>query len=45
MGVNFLIKRIIFEKLSVFRNGELVPLNEYEIKQIAGRAGRYVFFV
>jgi len=41
MGVNLKIRRIIF--LTLVRrgsNGELVQIDENEIKQIAGRAGR-----
>ncbi|EDU42082.1 Superfamily II helicase [Pyrenophora tritici-repentis] len=41
MGLNLAIKRVIFET-TVKNNGEqLVPLQISEIKQIAGRAGRY----
>lgn len=41
MGLNLSIKRIIFES-TVKNNGTmLVPLQVSEIKQIAGRAGRY----
>jgi len=41
MGLNLAIKRVIFET-TVKNNGEkIVPLQISEIKQIAGRAGRY----
>lgn len=41
MGLNLSIKRVIFET-TMKNNGErLVPLQISEVKQIAGRAGRY----
>lgn len=40
MGVNFLIKRVIFQTLMRRRNDERVQIDDYEIRQIAGRAGR-----
>lgn len=42
MGVNLKIRRIIFQTLMrMGSNGEMQQIDEYEIKQIAGRAGRY----
>ncbi|KAI9667521.1 MAG: RNA helicase [Bathelium mastoideum] len=43
MGLNLSIKRIIFETTSKKRGGgsTLAPLTVAEVKQIAGRAGRY----
>ncbi|KAK0546592.1 RNA helicase [Tilletia horrida] len=41
MGLNLKIKRIIFETCTKFVGGETVPLSTSQIKQIAGRAGRY----
>lgn len=41
MGLNLSIKRIIFETCMKNNGQEIVPLQVSEIKQIAGRAGRY----
>ncbi|KAJ3337864.1 hypothetical protein HDU83_008488, partial [Entophlyctis luteolus] len=41
MGLNLNIRRIIFESLSKFNGTETVPLTVSQIKQIAGRAGRF----
>lgn len=41
MGMNLPIKRIIFSTLSKFINSKEYIISESEIKQIAGRAGRY----
>ncbi|WWC62299.1 uncharacterized protein I303_104895 [Kwoniella dejecticola CBS 10117] len=41
MGLNLKIKRMIFESLSKFNGKTEVPLALTQIKQIAGRAGRY----
>lgn len=41
MGMNLPIKRIVFSTLSKFINSKEHPITESEIKQIAGRAGRY----
>ncbi|KAI0713687.1 P-loop containing nucleoside triphosphate hydrolase protein [Earliella scabrosa] len=41
MGLNLKIKRVIFETVSKFDGGSLRPLSVSQIKQIAGRAGRY----
>nr|XP_031859652.1 uncharacterized protein CI109_004927 [Kwoniella shandongensis]KAA5526724.1 hypothetical protein CI109_004927 [Kwoniella shandongensis] len=41
MGLNLKIKRMIFETLSKFNGKTEVPLALTQIKQIAGRAGRY----
>ncbi|WVQ72915.1 hypothetical protein IAR50_002477 [Cryptococcus sp. DSM 104548] len=41
MGLNLKIKRIIFEALSKFNGKEEVPLSLMQVKQIAGRAGRF----
>ena len=41
MGLNLHIKRIIFyETVRMDHSGERVILEDYEIQQIAGRAGR-----
>ncbi|MEX1100257.1 MAG: helicase-related protein, partial [Bacteriovoracaceae bacterium] len=44
MGMNLPIKRIIFSTLSKFFNSKEHPITESEIKQIAGRAGRFKRF-
>ena len=44
MGMNLPIKRIVFSTLSKFINSKEYPISESEIKQIAGRAGRYKRF-
>lgn len=41
MGLNLNIDRIIFTTDKKFNGKEMVPLSHSEIKQIAGRAGRY----
>ncbi|WRT67588.1 uncharacterized protein IL334_004560 [Kwoniella shivajii] len=41
MGLNLKIKRMIFESLSKYNGKTEVPLALTQIKQIAGRAGRY----
>lgn len=41
MGLNLRIKRIIFDSLHKWNGSEEVPLSVSQIKQIAGRAGRY----
>ncbi len=44
MGMNLPVKRIVFSALSKFINDRENPLTYSEIKQIAGRAGRYKRF-
>ncbi|PIL22347.1 hypothetical protein GSI_15035 [Ganoderma sinense ZZ0214-1] len=41
MGLNLKIKRVIFETVSKFEGRALRPLSASQIKQIAGRAGRF----
>jgi ATP-dependent RNA helicase SUPV3L1/SUV3 len=41
MGMNLPVKRIIFSAVAKFINSKEYPLSPSEIKQIAGRAGRY----
>lgn len=41
MGLNLKIKRIIFESCAKFNGAESVALSASQIKQIAGRAGRF----
>lgn len=41
MGLNLKIQRVIFDTLSKWNGSERVPLSLSQIKQIAGRAGRY----
>lgn len=41
MGLNLRIKRIIFETLRKYDGTKEVPLSDSQVKQIAGRAGRY----
>lgn len=41
MGLNLNIKRIIFSTIHKFDGTKTRPLTKLEIKQIAGRAGRY----
>ncbi|KAF3003514.1 RNA helicase [Curvularia kusanoi] len=41
MGLNLAIKRVIFESTMKSNGSTLVPLQISDIKQIAGRAGRY----
>ncbi|KAF2708913.1 P-loop containing nucleoside triphosphate hydrolase protein [Pleomassaria siparia CBS 279.74] len=41
MGLNLSIKRVIFESIVKNNGASLVPLQVSEVKQIAGRAGRY----
>lgn len=44
MGMNLPVKRIVFSTLSKFINSKEYPITNSEIKQIAGRAGRYQRF-
>lgn len=44
MGMNLPIKRIVFSTLSKYINNTEHPITESEIKQIAGRAGRFKRF-
>jgi ATP-dependent RNA helicase SUPV3L1/SUV3 len=44
MGMNLPVKRIVFSALSKFINDKENPLTSSEIKQIAGRAGRFKRF-
>ena len=41
MGMNLPIKRVIFTTLSKFIDSTEIPISNSEIRQIAGRAGRY----
>ncbi|WFD31578.1 RNA helicase [Malassezia sp. CBS 17886] len=41
MGLNLKVKRIIFDRLAKWNGERLVALSVSQIKQIAGRAGRY----
>ncbi|CCE83433.1 Piso0_004008 [Millerozyma farinosa CBS 7064] len=41
MGLNLKIKRIVFFATKKFNGSETIPLTISEVKQIAGRAGRY----
>lgn len=41
MGLNLAIKRVIFQKTEKFDGGATRQLYPHEVKQIAGRAGRY----
>jgi len=41
MGMNLPVKRIVFSALSKFVDNKELPLTYSEIKQIAGRAGRF----
>ena len=41
MGMNLPIKRVIFTTLSKFIDSKEIPISNSEIRQIAGRAGRY----
>lgn len=41
MGLNLPIRRIIFSERKKFNGTEVVPLMPSEVRQIAGRAGRY----
>lgn len=41
MGLNLNIKRVIFESMYKTFSGQRVPLSASQIKQIAGRAGRF----
>ncbi|WVQ80492.1 hypothetical protein IAT38_002597 [Cryptococcus sp. DSM 104549] len=41
MGLNLKIKRIIFDSLDKWNGKQRVPLSLMQIKQIAGRAGRF----
>jgi ATP-dependent RNA helicase SUPV3L1/SUV3 len=44
MGMNLPIKRVVFSTLAKFFNSKEHPITPSEIKQIAGRAGRYQRF-
>lgn len=44
MGMNLPIRRIIFTTLTKFINSQEYPISDSEIKQIAGRAGRFQRF-
>jgi ATP-dependent RNA helicase SUPV3L1/SUV3 len=44
MGMNLPIKRIVFSTLTKFINSQESPISVSEIKQIAGRAGRFQRF-
>src|SRR5690606_17655081 len=44
MGMNLPVKRIVFTALSKFIDNKEYPLSSSEIKQIAGRAGRFQRF-
>lgn len=44
MGMNLPVRRIVFSTLSKFINSQEYQITESEIKQIAGRAGRYKRF-
>lgn len=44
MGMNLPVKRIVFSALSKFIDNKEFPLSPSEIKQIAGRAGRFQRF-
>lgn len=44
MGMNLPVKRIVFSTLSKFIDSKEHPITNSEIKQIAGRAGRYQRF-
>ena len=41
MGMNLPIRRVIFTTLSKFIDSQEIPISNSEIKQIAGRAGRF----
>jgi ATP-dependent RNA helicase SUPV3L1/SUV3 len=41
MGLNLKIKRVIFHKVDKWNGTEIVPISTSQLKQIAGRAGRY----
>lgn len=41
MGMNLPVKRIVFSALSKFIDNKEIPLSFSEVKQIAGRAGRF----
>lgn len=41
MGLNLSVKRIIFDDMSKFNGKEMVTLEPSDVRQIAGRAGRY----
>jgi ATP-dependent RNA helicase SUPV3L1/SUV3 len=44
MGMNLPVRRIVFSTLSKFINSKEFPITNSEIKQIAGRAGRFQRF-
>lgn len=41
MGLNLNIRRIVFESLEKFDGTQIAPVSPTQVKQIAGRAGRY----
>ena len=41
MGLNLNVRRIVFAALSKFDGAAVRPLQPTEVKQIAGRAGRF----
>ncbi|RKP10688.1 P-loop containing nucleoside triphosphate hydrolase protein, partial [Thamnocephalis sphaerospora] len=41
MGLNLNIRRVIFESMEKFNGKDVIPLNISQVKQIAGRAGRF----
>lgn len=41
MGLNLKIKRIIFSEVTKWNGSKVIPVSFSQIKQIAGRAGRY----
>ncbi len=44
MGMNLPVKRIVFSAIAKFFDGKEFPLTNSELKQIAGRAGRFQRF-
>ncbi|GAB4013754.1 MAG: hypothetical protein Fur0010_10960 [Bdellovibrio sp.] len=44
MGMNLPIRRIVFSTLTKYIDNKEIPITESEIKQIAGRAGRFQRF-
>ncbi len=44
MGMNLPIKRIVFSTITKYFNSQEFQISDSEIKQIAGRAGRYLRF-
>ncbi|PWN87089.1 P-loop containing nucleoside triphosphate hydrolase protein [Acaromyces ingoldii] len=41
MGLNLKIKRVVFSSVTKWNGNEMVPISTSQLKQIAGRAGRY----